>query len=173
METADFQLAEFMYKNNEVSMVVILPKKKDALPEVEKKLSARSLTEALALVNAASLQVALPRFKMTETSSLSGELAKLGMDEAFNPEKADFTGMGKGDGPEGPLYISEVLHKAFVDVNEQGTEAAAATGVVAVLCSEPGAPIPFRADHPFLFLLRHNATGSILFMGRVSDPREN
>ena len=69
------------------------------------------------------------------------------------------------------LFISKVIHKAFVDVNEEGTEAAAATAVVMGAASEPRTPIAFKADHPFMFVIRHNATGSILFMGRVQDPR--
>ena len=173
MANADFQLAELTYKDNELSMVVILPKKKDGLPEVENKLSVGYLTEALALVKTERLQVSMPRFKMTERFSLPEDLAKLGMREAFDPEKADFTGMSQYNSPK--LCISEVVHKAFVVVDEKGTEAAAATGVgvQVTVGSKPVAPIPFRVDHPFLFLLRHNATGSILFMGRVSDPRDN
>src|SRR5262249_17372157 len=135
----------------------------------------KSLTTSLALVNAASLQVAMPRCKMTETFSLGGELARLGMMEAFHREKANFTGMCKDLSPTDAFFLSEVVHKAFVVVNEQGTEAAAATAGDMVVndSAEVGAPIPFRADHPFLFLVRHNATGSILFLGRVSDPRDH
>lgn len=169
MANADFQLAELPYKDNEVSMVLILPKKNDGLPQVENKLSVSSLKEALALVDAANLQVAMPRFKMTETFSLGGELAKMGMQEAFHSGRADFSGMNNDE----KLFISAVAHKAFVDVNETGTEAAAATGVVEVNRSKSRGPIPFRVDQPFLFLLRHNSTGSILFIGRVSDPRDN
>lgn len=165
MENAEFQLAQFAYKDNEVSMVVILPKKRDGLPDVEKKLSAKALEQTLSLARPALLQVALPKFKMTEEFSLRGQLEKLGMKDAFGA--ADFTGMDQS----GSLSISEVVHKAFVDVDEKGTEAAAATGVT--LVESEDIPIPFRADHPFLFLLRHNVTGSILFMGRVSDPRGN
>ncbi len=93
------------------------------------------------------------------------------MKEAFQRRVADFTGMQDNVGREDSLYISKVIHKAFVDVNEEGTEAAAATAVVVSAGSAPRTPIPFKADHPFLFLIRHNATGSILFMGRVHDPR--
>ncbi len=168
MANPDFQLVELPYKDNEVSIVLILPRKKDGLAQVENKLSVRSLKEALALVNAANLQVAMPRFKMTETFSLGGELAKMGMQEAFQRDRADFSGMSKG----GRFSLSEVIHKAFVDINETGTEAAAATAVHVADKSKSGELVPFRVDHPFLFLLRHNATGSILFLGRVSDPRE-
>ena len=94
----------------------------------------------------------------------------MGMTDAFNSTNADFSGMdGRKD-----LYISSVVHKAFVDVNEEGTEAAAATGVVMTLSAAmPANPIPvFRADHPFLFLIRDNHTGSILFFGRMMNPAQ-
>jgi serpin B len=163
MSNEDFQLAQFMYKDNEVSMVVILPRKKDGLPEVEKKLSAKALEQALALVGVSRLQVTLPKFKMTEEFRLDSELRKLGMKEAFLQGAADFSGMTR----QNSLFVSAVVHKAFVNIDEKGTEAAAATGVVMA----KKAPPPFRVAHPFLFLLRHNSTGSILFLGRVVDPR--
>jgi serpin B len=166
MENADFQLAQFMYKDDEVSMVVILPKKKDGLPETEKKLSAKALAQSLALASPTRLQVAMPMFKMTEEFSLAADLAKLGMQDAFLPGVANFTRMDADASTS--LFISTVVHKAFVEINEKGTEAAGATGVI--LNAKSGAQ-EFRADHPFLFVLRHNATGSILFMGRVIDPR--
>ncbi len=175
-ETADFQLAQFIYLDNEVSMVVILPKKKDGLAEVEKKLSAKALEQQLALVGVRELKVTLPKFKLTEQFRLGSELAKLGMHGAFRPGMADFTGMESNVSQQNSLVISEVVHKAFVDVDEKGTEAAAATAVgmgrgASSNPPPPPPPTPFRADHPFLFLLRHNETGSILFVGRVFDPR--
>jgi len=94
-------------------------------------------------------------------------LESMGMKDAFDMDKANFSGM---DGNPNWLYIGAVLHKAFIDVNEEGTEAAAATGVLMKEKSAPEEPIIFRADHPFLFLIRDNLTGSILFMGRVSNP---
>jgi serpin B len=178
MENADFQLAQFMYKDNEVSMVVILPKKMDGLPDVEKKLSAKALAQALAQARGTKLlQVTMPKFKMTEAFSLGAELAKMGMKDAFTQFVGDFSGMETNVPEDSKLYISEVVHKAFVEVDEKGTEAAAATAVGMVrsvsAVPPPTIPIPFRADHPFLFLLRHNETGSVLFMGRVFDPRGN
>jgi len=92
----------------------------------------------------------------------------MGMTDAFDEDKADFSGMsGKKD-----LFITAVLHKAFVEVNEEGTEAAAATGVVVGLTAAPPRQPVFRADHPFLFLIRDLRSNSILFLGRVMDPRE-
>jgi serpin B len=90
----------------------------------------------------------------------------MGMSDAFDAGKADFSGM---DGTRN-LFISAAVHKAFVEVNEQGTEAAAATGIAMGLTSLPAPPIEFRADHPFLFLIRERQTGSLLFLGRVTDP---
>ena len=171
MENDDLQLAQFMYKDNEVSMVVILPKKKDGLAEVEKKLSAKVLEQALARVQEVRLQVALPKFKLTEGFPLAKELGGLGMKDAFDPRVADFKGMV----PIASLFIYAVVHKAFVGVDEKGTEAAGATAVVMATDEyiKRLPPVPFRADHPFLFLIRHNATGSVLFVGRVFDPRKN
>ena len=114
------------------------------------------------------VDMTLPKFKITAEFLLKDALSALGMPLAFDPRKADFSGMTTRE----KLYISHVVHKAFVDVNEKGTEAAAATAVVMNLTSAP-APVPpatFRADRPFVFLLRDNRTSSILFAGRVVDP---
>jgi serpin B len=113
------------------------------------------------------VQVSLPRFKLTAESELKDALSSLGMPVAFAGGEADFSGMtGTRD-----LVISAVVHKAFVEVDEKGTEAAAATGVVMARASLAPAPPPiFRADHPFLFLIRDNRNGSILFLGRLARP---
>jgi serpin B len=109
--------------------------------------------------------VYLPKFKMTSQFSMAKMLAAMGMPDAFSGA-ADFSGMnGKRD-----LFISAVIHKAFVEVNEEGTEAAAATAVVMRLTAIPTPPPVFRADHPFIFMIKDNSSGSILFMGRVSNP---
>ena len=162
MENADFQLVEFVYKDKEVSMVVILPKRNDGLADVEKKLSAKALAEALSAARFAKLLVSLPKFKLTEEFNLGDDLAALGMKDAFRPN-ADFSGIT----PSESLSISAVIHKAFVEVDEKGTEAAAATAAIMAA----GGVTQFRADHPHFFVVRHNATGSILFLGRVFDPR--
>jgi len=112
-----------------------------------------------------------PRFKMTSQFRLDDALRALGMTDAFNPAKADFSGM---DGRLHWLFIGAVIHKAFVEVNEEGTEAAAATAVVMRLTSAaPSQVAEFRADHPFLFFIKDNGTGSILFMGRLTNPLED
>ena len=172
LATDDFQLVRLPYRGHEVSMVVILPKKIDGLAEVEKKLSAKSLHQNVADAKIAHVALTMPKFKMTKEFKLNDELVAMGMPTAFS-NQADFSGMV--DSSSEKLKIDAVIHKAFVEVDEKGTEAAAATAVVMVKSSAiarpPEPPIPFRADHPFLFVIQHNATGSILFLGRVNDPR--
>ena len=119
--------------------------------------------------------VALPKFEINPAQSLSlgDTLQALGMPLAFDPGKADFTGIANPPSPADRLYISKVFHKAFVKLDEKGTEAAAATAVVMMregTMAPPKSPSEFKADHPFLFVLRHVSSGAILFMGRVSDP---
>ena len=167
METDTFQALELPYVDDELSMVILLPKKFDALDEFEKTLTPENLTQRLAKIHKREVVVFVPKFKMTSQFGLASVLNSMGMKDAFSP-KADFSGInGKRD-----LFISAVIHKAYIEVNEEGTEAAAATGVVMRLTSIGPAPIPvFRADHPFLFLIRDNLTGSILFIGRVANPK--
>ena len=165
LEQPDLQVLELPYAGGKLSMVILLPRQHDGLPALEKSLSADELARWIGGLAPRKVRVSLPRFKMTCAAELSEVLKKLGMQSAFD-RRADFSGM---DGTQ-MLYISAVLHKAFVDVNEEGTEAAAATGVVMKLKSgTPSVPL-FRADHPFLFLIRDVRSGSIVFMGRVLDP---
>jgi serpin B len=166
----DVQVLDMPYKGNELSMLVVLPKKVDGLEEVENRLSAERLSSwDKGLREEEKVNVTLPKFKMTSEFSLAEQLAKLGMTDAFDMDAADFSGM---DGRVHWLYIAAVLHKTYVDVNEEGTEAAGATAVVvAKREARPAERIPtFQADHPFLFAIRDNRSGSILFMGRVTDP---
>jgi len=162
------QVLELPYVGESLSMIVLLPKEKDGLPQLEKQLTAANLRMWTSGPRKQKVKVFLPRFKMTSQFSLSKTLAAMGMRDAFNPDKADFSGM---DGRLNWLYIGAVLHKAFVDVNEEGTEAAAATAVVMKIRMALDQPT-FRADHPFIFLIRENTTGSILFLGRVMDPSQ-
>jgi serpin B len=158
---------ELPYAGDRVSMVVLLPKAIDGIGAMEASLSAEGLPQWLAALRKQDVQVFLPRFKLACGFSLKDTLAAMGMVEAFDERKANFAGMdGRPDG----LSIGAVVHKAFVDVNEEGTEAAAATGVVMVTRAMPAPPPVFRADHPFVFLIRDSVTGSILFAGRLVDP---
>jgi serpin B len=165
-ETDALQVLELAYDGEDLSMIVLLPKKKDGLPQLERSLTAENLTRWTSILRKRKVKVFLPRFKMTSQFRLDQTLAAMGMADAFNPDKANFAGM---DGRSNWLYIGAVIHKAFVDVNEEGTEAAAATAVVMrIKMARPSPPPTFRADHPFLFLVRDS--GSILFIGRVANP---
>jgi len=167
METEDFQGLELPYVDNELSMIILLPKRVDGLAEFEKTLTLKNLSQWLAKLRKRKVIVSVPKFKMTSQFRLAEVLKSMGMTDAFVPDVADFSGMnGKRD-----LFISAVIHKAYVDVNEEGTEAAAATAVVVGITSMPARPPVFRADHPFLFLIRDNHSGSILFIGRVTNPK--
>jgi serpin B len=165
-----FQALEIPYKSRDLSMIVLLPNETDGLPSLEESMTPAGAKQWLGQLRPVSKVIlTLPRFKMTRQFSLPSTLAAMGMPKAFDRHPQDFTGMTAT--PE--FYISDVVHKAFVDVNEEGTEAAAATGVIfagALAIQRPRPPIVFRADHPFVFLIRDNRSGAILFMGRVTDP---
>jgi len=166
-ETDDCQVLKLDYAGDALSMIVLLPRAIDGLPRVEKGLTAEKLDGLCSGLIERKVNVSLPKFRLLWSHQLSDTLSAMGMPDAFDA-RADFSGMdGKRD-----LAISAVIHKAFVDVNEQGTEAAAATAVVMaralMIKTEP--PPVFRADHPFLFLIRDEASGAILFMGRLASP---
>jgi serpin B len=155
---------------------VLLPDKKDGLRNLETRLSARMLHECVAKMGVREVKLFLPRFKITwGTVNMGDQLTALGMTLAFNRSQADFSGINGHEPPhEEALFISAVFHKAFVEVNEEGTEAAAATAVTmpptATLHSRPPRVPVFRADHPFLFAIRDRKTGATLFVGRMVDP---
>ncbi len=164
-EAEAFQALRLPYAGNELAMVILLPRKTDGLADLEKSLTAANLAVWLARLESREVRVSMPRFKVAAQFSLADPLKALGMTDAFAPA-ADLSGMnGRRD-----LFISAVVHKAFVEVNEEGTEAAAATAVVVGRESEPPPPVVFRADHPFLFLIREERTGTILFLGRLVSP---
>lgn len=159
----NFQVVDLPYVKQELSMLIFLPDQVDGLKEVESAINSEKLLQIRSQMHKVKLHVYLPKFKTTYAFSVKDALMALGMVDAF--EGANFSGMnGKLD-----LYISAVIHKAFVDVNEQGTEAAAATAVVVGIRSA-SRPIVFRVDHPFMFVICDNETGSILFMGRIINP---
>jgi len=167
METENFQGLELPYVDDELSMIILLPKEFDGLDEFEKTLTVEKLSKWMDELHNREIRVSVPKFKMTSQFSLASVLESMGMIDAFSPN-ADFSGMnGRRD-----LFISAVIHKAYVDVNEEGTEAAAATAVTMKLTSVGPTRIPvFCADHPFLFIIRDNHSGSILFIGRVMNPK--
>jgi len=164
--TNDLSLLELPYAGKDLSMMILLPDAVDGLPDLERQLNVENLSRWIALLTQSpkrELAVLLPRFKTTQGIDLKTALSALGMPTLFNKSDADLSGMnGARD-----LYISDAVHKAFIEVNESGTEAAAATWFAPTTKSMTSS---FRADHPFLFLIREHQTGSILFLGRIVDP---
>jgi serpin B len=159
-----FQALELPYAGKDLSMVVLLPKKADGLADLEQRLTEANVRGWLEKLRPDEVRVALPRFKVEAGFDLGKTLQAMGMKQAFTAD-ADFSGMdGRRD-----LFISAVIHKAYVEVNEEGTEAAAATAVIMTRAAARINPV-FRADHPFVFLIRDTRSGSILFLGRVVDP---
>jgi serpin B len=169
-ENNDLQMLSMPYEHTtgkELSMVVLLPRA-DNLTTTEASLSADTLVALKQSATSRRVMVYFPKYTLKTRYSLPDTLGAMGMPTAFTGN-ADFSGM---DGTKN-LLISDVIHQAFVDVNEEGTEAAAATAVVMRMMAAPGNPEPvpvFRADHPFIFLIQDDETGSILFMGRVVNP---
>jgi serpin B len=168
---------ELPYAGGQMSMLVLLPDALAGLPELEASLGAEGLDAIVAALAPTRVAVALPKFEIDPAQSLSlgDTLAAMGMGVAFDRQKAAFTGIANPPDPRDRLYVGRVFHKAFVKVDEQGTEAAAGVAVVMARAGAggpPPAPPPeFRADHPFLFYLRDTESGVVLFSGRVADPR--
>uniref|UniRef100_A0A8C6ATZ1 Serpin B3-like n=1 Tax=Monodon monoceros TaxID=40151 RepID=A0A8C6ATZ1_MONMO len=161
------KILEIPYKGQELSMFLLLPNDVDGLQQLEDQLTAEKLIEWTSPqnMNQREIELHLPQFKVEETYDLKPMLRALGMVDAFTEGKADFSGMSKVR----ELKVSEAFHKSFVEVNEEGTEATAVTGVEAVIRSAVF-PESFHCDHPFLFLIKHNKINSLLFYGRVSSP---
>ena len=160
-----FQILELPYTGDDLSMIAVLPNDRNGLAALEASLTAETLSQAADQMATRKVSVSMPKFGMTQKFKLPSVLSSLGMSDAFDPTVADFSGING----EQNLYIASVVHKAFINLDEEGTEAAAATGG-GMGVTNVGDPIPeFNADHPFVFFIRDNSTGSILFMGRVAD----
>ncbi|NXI79741.1 ILEU inhibitor, partial [Rhipidura dahli] len=164
------RVLELPYDGRELSMIILLPDDTEedstGLQKLEKQLTLGKLQEWTCPEHlySADVRVHLPKFKLEESYDLESDLAAMGLLDLFDSGKADLSGMsGARD-----LFLSKVIHKAFVEVNEEGTEAAAATAGIAMLCMV--IEEDFNADHPFFFLIRHNPTQSILFLGRYASP---
>jgi serpin B len=171
LDNGELQAVELPYKGNQLAMVILLPSKSRACDQLESRLSADFLAATLKQLRAQEVEILIPRFKMEFALNLRDCLAKMGVTDAFS-EEADFSGM---DGTRN-LFISSVFHKAWVEVTEEGTKAAAATSPVADTVSAAPRPPPrpvFRADHPCIFLLRDTRSGSVLFLGRLADPTKS
>jgi len=168
LETDQLQLISLPYSCSPLSMVILLPKDTTNFKDIESSLSAKDIDSWLSQARLHDVNLYLPRFRSTSQFSLNDTLVEMGMPTAFT-YAADFSGMdGACD-----LFISAVIHKAYVDVYEEGTEATAATAICMdqkCIMMQPEKPLVFRADHPFIYLLRDNNTGSILFLGRMMDP---
>lgn len=165
-ETERARVAEIPYAGGALSMVIILPAPETPLRELEETLDAASLKSLLGRIEERFLELEVPKFRFRSPFDLGEPLRELGMRIAFS-EKADFRGIAV---VEAPLFIGPVAHQGYIAVDEKGTEAAAATAVILSLAEELGPPVPFVVDRPFLFLIRHRETGTILFLGRVADP---
>lgn len=171
-ENSNLQMLEMPYSGDELSILFLLPKN-DNLTKLEGILSTKNISDWKNDLEKQRVKVYIPKFKFETKYFMADDLKAMGMPLAFS-DSADFSGMtatGKKD-----LKIDEAIHQAFVEVNEEGTEAAAATAVVMVPLwaahgphKEPKIPI-FRADHPFIFLIQQKSTGNILFIGRVVNP---
>ena len=165
-ENDSLQIMEMPYKEESLSLIVLLPKEKTGIIDLEQKLNFENMMAWQSRLRKRKVIVFFPKFKIESQFSLGQTLALMGMPDAFDPELADFSAMvGHKE-----LYISAVIHKAFLEVNEEGSEAAAATGVVVGVTSIAPSPPIFKADHPFVFFIRDNKSQSILFLGRVLNP---
>ena len=160
-----YRAVSLPYSDGAARMVAILPD--SGIREFEQRLSTADLAAMTDGFATREVFLAMPRFESTSSFSLSPVLSGMGMPSAFDPSAADFSGMTGGR----DLFVSDVVHKAFVRVDETGTEAAAATGVIMALTAMPQEqPVQFVLDRPFLFLIIDDLTGTVLFMGRVADP---
>lgn len=167
LKTENAAILEIPYKNDELSMIIILPDP-GKLTAVEAAMSEAQFESWQKQMTNQTVDVTIPKFKFRQKIMLSQKLIEMGMKQAFS-DVAEFSGMTK----EEPLKISEVVHEAFIEVNEEGTEAAAATAVIMMRTESKefeDETLQFRADRPFIFILKHKSKGSILFMGRVMNP---
>uniref|UniRef100_A0A673LNF7 Leukocyte elastase inhibitor n=1 Tax=Sinocyclocheilus rhinocerous TaxID=307959 RepID=A0A673LNF7_9TELE len=163
------QVLELPYVGKNLSMLIILPNEiQGETTGLQKALTYEKLMEWTkpSKMLQEEVQVSLPKFKMAETYGMVQFLRSMGMEDVFDPQKVNLSGMSSNNN----LVVSKVIHKAFVEVNEEGTEAAAATGITITTTSMPLPPKTFIADHPFLFFIRHNPSNSILFYGRFCSP---
>ena len=165
LETEKLQMLQMPYLGKKLSMMILLPKDKD-IASLESSLSVEKITQWKEELELQRVDLYLPKFKIDAKYILGENLTNLGMPTALT-QAADFSGMSANRG----LFISAVIHQAHVEVNEEGTEAAASTAVVMSRSAAAGPRVPvFRADRPFIFMIMDEETGCILFLGRVSDP---
>ena len=167
-EDGHIKALELPYKDKKASMLIILPREKTGITELEKSFDFKYYNTIIGSLQSGYVRVSIPKFRESDRTYLNNILSKMGMPLAFSSTGADFSGMtGKKD-----LYISTIIHQAFVNVDELGTEASAATAVIMKLTAIriPDDAKDFTADHPFIFLIKDNTSGSILFTGRILNP---
>lgn len=164
-EGEGYKAVELSYSDKDTSMLIILPALEN-FNEFEMTLNAERVSEIVENLVSTEVSLKMPKFEFEKSLALGQMLQEMGMSAAFDPYMADFSGIDDNR----DLYITNVLHKAFISVNENGTEAAAATAVIIGTTALPPPPIEISIDHPFIFMIRHNSTGAILFLGRVLDP---
>ncbi|NXW66957.1 PAI2 inhibitor, partial [Eurystomus gularis] len=167
VESVQTDVLELPYLNNDLSMFILLPSDIIGLQKLERELTFENLSAWIGpeLMDEMKMEVYLPRFMLEDKYNLKSILTRMGIQDAFTEGQADFTRMSEN----GDLFLSQVFHKCYLEVNEEGTEAAAASSV-ALASRSLGAAVIFVADHPFLFFIRHNKTKNILFLGRFSSP---
>ena len=160
-----FQTVELPYKGGDASMLILLPKERYGLMDLEKWMNDEHYMEMLKGMKRTQAKISLPKFKFTWEETINDPLQEMGMKTAFSGS-AEFSGITDKE----RLFIDKVIHKAFIDVNEEGTEAAAATAVVMRKTSVIMDAIEFKVDHPFMFIIKENRNNTILFAGRVLEP---
>jgi len=168
------EMLELPYRYDDASLLIILPDEANGLAAVESELSAEKLSYWLEYEQRFNVAMSIPAFKTGSDLHLAKVLQALGMKRAFMPLQADLSLIA--DDNVRPLYVADVVHKAFIDVHEKGTEAAAATATemdLAAGIEPPMEDVTFVADHPFIYVVRANGSGDILFMGRVENPAED
>jgi len=165
--TREARLVEMRYFDGDTSMLVVLPKARYGLDNLVRDLTPEKIRGWTAGMQTRKIALEFPKFAFTSSLDLSGLLTEMGMADSFLPDRANFSGISTGE----KLFIGALLHQGSVAVDENGTEAAAAALQLFMLSGGVREkPVPFVVDHPFLFLIRHQETGAILFMGRVADP---
>ena len=164
-EAGRYQAVELPYGNNDLAFLIVMPES-GTLGDFEQSMDSSELAAIAGSLSHQEVAVALPKFELNTTlDTLSEDLKEFGMTDMFIPGIADFSGITAID-----LFVQTVVHKAYIQVNEAGTEAAAATAIVGGITSVPPPPVPMTIDRPFLYFIRHIPTGNCLFMGRVVDP---
>lgn len=168
-ESDGVQVLQMPYEGDRLSMLVFLPSERNNIQQLENTISAETIDVWREHLYSAEVIVSMPKFKAETRYSLVDYFKNLGMPSAFNPG-ADFSGMVDLTTLSGSLYVLDAFQNAFVDVNEEGTEAAAITTIIAGIDSAPPRPVQFTANHPFIFVIQDNESGTILFMGKFSAP---